>query len=118
MLERFLEKARSALTLGYYDTERRDDWGRISMVQAIRNAEHLAIVAEVKRASPLQGDLNRDIDVPHQIGQYAYAGAVGISVLTERVIFKGSLDFLPYARDHGLPALMKDIIIDERQIHA
>jgi indole-3-glycerol phosphate synthase len=44
-------------------------------------------------------------------------GAVGISVVTEPLYFKGSLENISTVRDAvELPILMKDFIIDERQI--
>jgi indole-3-glycerol phosphate synthase len=77
----------------------------------------IALIAEVKHASPSKGVLIEDFD-PVQLGTtYAQAGAAAISVLTDQDFFKGSLDDLKRVRDIvSVPTLRKDFIIDARQI--
>ena len=77
----------------------------------------IALIAEVKKASPSAGVLRPDFD-PVQIARdYEAAGASCLSVLTDEKFFQGSLDYLRQIRAAvKLPLLRKDFIIDERQI--
>jgi anthranilate synthase/indole-3-glycerol phosphate synthase/phosphoribosylanthranilate isomerase len=92
-------------------------------VARLRESGPMALIAEIKRASPSKGDIAPGIDAAKQGSVYARAGAAGISVLTEPTWFKGSLDDLEGvrqatesmgARRPGL--LRKDFIIDEYQV--
>jgi indole-3-glycerol phosphate synthase len=78
---------------------------------------NLALIAEVKKASPSAGVIKPDFD-PVCIAQaYEAAGASCLSVLTDEQFFQGSLKFLQQIRDVvRLPILRKDFIIHERQI--
>jgi indole-3-glycerol phosphate synthase len=79
--------------------------------------DQLAIVAELKRASPSKGAINPLVDVADQCSEYESGGAVAISVLTEPSRFSGSLADLVSARGAcSLPLLMKDFMIDELQL--
>lgn len=85
-------------------------------------APGVAVIAEVKRASPSRGDLNAALDPATMAVTYARAGAAGISVLTEESRFRGSLADLAAARQglqlNGLatPLLRKDFIVDAYQL--
>lgn len=75
------------------------------------------VIAEMKRRSPSGGVLLTDLD-PAATGRgYANAGAAGISVLTERSAFGGSLADLVAVREAvSVPLLRKDFTIDPIQI--
>ena len=77
----------------------------------------VALIAEVKKASPSAGVICKDFD-PVTIAQsYEAAGASCLSVLTDEQFFQGSLNHLKQVRAAvGLPLLRKDFIIDDRQI--
>ncbi|KAM0756082.1 hypothetical protein T439DRAFT_320771 [Meredithblackwellia eburnea MCA 4105] len=86
--------------------------------------QHIALLAEVKRASPSKGDLV-DSSAPSSPSialSYALAGASVISVLTEPKWFKGSLEDMRAVRAavDALPnrpaILRKDFISDTYQI--
>ena len=85
---------------------------------ALRGRETLSIIAEFKRRSPSAGAI-RDDDPASRATAYRDAGAAAISVLTEPASFGGSFADLTRAQAaSGLPALMKDFIVHEAQIHA
>lgn len=80
-------------------------------------AGDVALIAEVKKASPSAGIICPDFDPVRIAKEYEAAGASCLSVLTDEKFFQGSLDYLRQIRAAvKLPLLRKDFIIDERQI--
>jgi indole-3-glycerol phosphate synthase len=77
----------------------------------------IALIAEVKKASPSKGVICADFNPVRIAKEYEAAGASCLSVLTDEKFFQGSLDYLRQIREAvNLPLLRKDFIIDERQI--
>ncbi len=77
----------------------------------------VALIAEVKKASPSMGIICKDFDPVRIAKDYEAAGASCLSVLTDEQFFQGSLDYLRQIRAAvKLPLLRKDFIIDKRQI--
>jgi indole-3-glycerol phosphate synthase len=77
----------------------------------------LRLIAEVKKASPSRGVIVRDFDPVKIAGSYMELGASAFSVLTDRMFFQGSDDYLMMVRQaFPLPVLRKDFIVDELQI--
>ncbi|MFT4231719.1 MAG: indole-3-glycerol phosphate synthase TrpC [Leucobacter sp.] len=89
----------------------------LDALEALAPADHIKVIAEVKRASPSRGDL-ADIPEPHALAaQYEAGGASAVSVLTEERRFKGSLADLEAVRKAvSIPVLRKDFIGDEYQV--
>ena len=92
--------------------ERRD------FISALKNPRgDIALIAEVKKASPSAGIICKDFDPVKIAKEYEAAGASCLSVLTDEKFFQGSLDYLRQIRAAvKIPLLRKDFIIDERQI--
>ncbi len=87
-------------------------------VGALTDSKDIALIAEIKKASPSKGLIRDDFD-PAQIARiYEENGATAISVLTEEKYFQASIQNLQQVRKISrLPLLRKDFIIDEYQIY-
>ncbi len=80
----------------------------------------IALIAEVKKASPSRGVLRADFDPVWLARAYANGGANAISVLTDPPHFQGSLGDLAAIREKlpdGPPLLRKDFLFDEYQLY-
>ena len=77
----------------------------------------VAVLAELKKASPSKGLIRAEFDVQSLATELAEAGAAALSVLTEEKFFQGSLNNLTLASNASqLPCLRKDFIVDEFQL--
>ena len=77
----------------------------------------IAVIAEVKRASPSKGAIAPGIDAAEQAAKYVRGGAAAISVLTEPTRFGGSLDDLRrVASTVPVPVIRKDFIVAPVQL--
>ncbi len=98
-------------------------------VAALRSAPGVALIGEVKRASPSKGVLRPDFDPVQLAATYAANGAAAISVLTDEPFFQGNLAYLAQIRQRlalaleggeqprVLPLLRKDFIIHPYQVY-
>ncbi len=78
----------------------------------------MAVIAEVKKASPSAGVIAENFDPVAIAKEYQEAGASAISVLTDEKYFQGHLSYLPKIRAAvDLPLLRKDFILHEVQIY-
>ncbi|MEZ4666634.1 MAG: indole-3-glycerol phosphate synthase TrpC [Anaerolineae bacterium] len=78
----------------------------------------VALISEVKKASPSKGLLVKDFNPVRLARTYEENGASAISVLTDGPFFQGSLDDLRAVRAAvRLPVLRKDFIIAPHQIY-
>lgn len=84
---------------------------------ALRRTSGIAIIAELKKASPSKGLIRADFPVAELACQLESAGATALSVLTNDKYFQGSLSNLEIASAAtALPCLRKDFIVDEWQL--
>ena len=91
---------------------------RRSLCRAIEESKHFGIIAEFKRKSPSQQDINLDADPVAVARGYVQAGAAAISCLTDVQFFGARPDDIDRVRAAvDVPIIRKDFIIDRYQVH-
>ena len=92
--------------------------GFIRALREQAQQQALAIIAEVKKASPSKGVIREDFDPVAIARSYQAGGATCLSVLTDSEFFQGSFDYLAQIRQAvDLPLLCKEFIIYPYQIY-
>jgi indole-3-glycerol phosphate synthase len=119
ILETIVEQKKSELKLlraQHSHFERRSE-PRRPFCQSLRLQSQLAVIAEVKKASPSRGVLCQNFDPAAIATSYYEGGAQAISVLTDERFFQGKNEYLQRVRAAvPLPVLRKEFIIDTLQI--
>lgn len=84
---------------------------------ALRPRLDVAVIAEVKKASPSAGAIAPQCEASKQALHYQDGGAAAISVLTEPEFFGGSFTDLSDVADAvDVPVLCKDFVVDPVQL--
>lgn len=113
-----IEKRRARISLDEFRARAENSPPVRDFGAALGGGDCVALVAEIKPASPSRGDLSTNVDPVKLARLYDANGASAISVLTDRQFFKGDLNNLKAARvGADIPLLRKDFIIDEYQVY-
>lgn len=86
-------------------------------IQALKDKNDFALIAEVKKASPSKGIIRADFDAPKIAKIYQENGAACLSVLTDMPYFQGHDNYFTAVKTAvTLPMLRKDFMVDPYQI--
>lgn len=118
-LARLAENSRQALADGVYGTGVPGGRSRTPFGRTLGEAEGAAIISEIKFASPSQGTIRGTEDPARIASEMVAGGASALSVLTQPHLFGGSPGYFTSVREAvSVPMLMKDIVVDHRQVDA
>jgi indole-3-glycerol phosphate synthase len=112
-----IERAKETVPLADLEDAARRQTSARGFKRALIEGGRLALIAEVKAASPSKGPIRPGLDAGAGAAEYESAGANALSVLTDERFFAGSAQDLVGARRRtGLPVLRKDFVLDPYQI--
>ena len=82
------------------------------------SGQGVALIAEIKKASPSKGVMREDFNVEEIAYTYARYGANALSVLTDEAYFQGRDAYLQQVRKIvDIPILRKDFTVDAYQLY-
>ena len=90
-----------------------------NLEEEIRQSKDVSLITEIKFSSPSRGKIRKKSDPLEIAEKMRRGGARALSILTQPRRFDGSPDyFIKIRQNIDIPLLMKDIIIDKKQIDA
>jgi indole-3-glycerol phosphate synthase len=125
ILRRIVERTRARLAEEPFDwpvarraaRQQADSRTPFAFSTALKNGHPIAVIAEIKSASPSAGSIVESPDVEEIAADYRRGGAAAVSIVTEPDFFHGSREWISRATgSSGLPAIMKDFVVDPSQI--
>jgi indole-3-glycerol phosphate synthase len=119
MLQKLANNSQRAIDDGVYKISEKLPRSKYNIIDSIKKNKHASLITEIKFSSPSLGKI-RDVSDPVEIAKLMVrGGAIGLSILTQPYLFDGSPEYFQKIRRHvNIPLLMKDIIIDKKQIDA
>ena len=119
MLQKLANNSQKAIDDGVYKISKKLPKSKNNIIDSIRKNKHASLITEIKFSSPSLGNI-RDISDPVEIAKLmVQGGAIGLSILTQPHLFNGSPEYFQKIRRHvSIPLLMKDIVVDKKQIDA
>jgi indole-3-glycerol phosphate synthase len=123
VLRTLVQNSYKAIDEGYYNAEMYNfgSHSAISLLDRIVATTQIPIICEIKFSSPSHGKIldSNHLDLVNLAGKLAESGIVGLSVITQPYLFRGSIHYLAKVRRAiAVPILMKDLIVSEIQIDA
>lgn len=116
-LERLVRNAESLVEEGYYNVAPHAPRSP-SFLDVLGKSNAPAVIAEIKFASPTMERRQPAVTFDVLLDRMVASRPLGLSVLAEPRIFGGHLDYVRRSASKGVPVLMKDIVVDERQVAA
>ena len=123
LIEKLVKNSFRSIDEGLYEVANLDrTHDAMSLTKNIRsmiNKRKIPIITEVKFSSPSKGSIvdSQKVNPVNIANQMIRGGAIGLSVLTQKYFFNGSVNnFIVIRKNASVPMLMKDIIVSENQI--
>lgn len=123
ILEEILEHKRQELALtkkaipAEYLEDKPEYARRCFSLRKALGKQGMAIIAEIKKASPSKKIIREDFNPLTIAREYVNGGASALSVLTDKKYFQGDIRFITDIRPSvPIPILRKDFIIDSYQL--
>lgn len=123
LIKKLVENSFRSIDEGMYDVinfdRTHDVMSLTNNIHYMINIRKVPIITEVKFSSPSKGNIvdSQKVNPVDIANQMISGGAVGLSVLTQKYFFNGSVNnFTVIRKNASIPMLMKDIIVSENQI--
>ncbi|BEP28862.1 indole-3-glycerol phosphate synthase TrpC [Helicovermis profundi] len=112
-----LLKDKAEYSIEYYKKMIKPRNTSISFKDALKK-EKISIIAEIKRASPSLGIIDKNFNHIKKAKEYHNSGVSAISVLTEEDFFLGKIEYISDIRKiTNKPILRKDFITSKQEIY-
>jgi len=114
-LEKMLPDIKKTVESGYYVHDERDRKSLVEAIEEFRAEQKTPVIGEIKPRSPSEGQILKQKTDCVKLGEELIkGGACALSILAEPIHFGGDMKLLQ--RPWKVPVLMKDFVIDERQL--